>query len=203
MNAKRLHCRGVIGALAVCMTAFPALAEDLKCEGPFAKDTSHKRLVEAFGQPNVTLETISGAEGIEMKASVIFPTDPERRIEVMWWDEERQTRPSSIQATGKGWIGPRGVRVGMSLSEVEAVNGKPFSLYGFSWDYGGTATDWKNGKLATTPGGCTLLIVFAPAENAAQAALNRVSGDTQFSSSSKGMLAVKPSVQKLSIGYPE
>ena len=91
----------------------------------------------------------------------------------------------------------------MSLSEVEAVNGKPFALYGFSWDYGGTATDWKNGKLAATPGDCTLLIVFAPAGNASKAALNRVSGDTQFSSSSKSMLAVKPSVQKLSIGYPE
>ncbi|MCG7393892.1 hypothetical protein MHY87_13355 [Microvirga sp. ACRRW] len=203
MGVKWGWGRGVISVFALCMTVFDAQADSLKCEGPFAKDTSHKRLVEAFGPSNVTLESIYGAEGIEMKASVIFPADHERRVEVMWWDEESRSRPSFIQVAGTGWTGTQGVRVGMSLSEVEAINGKPFSLYGFSWDYGGTAVDWKKGRLAEALGGCTLRVVFAPDENTSEAALNRVGGDTVFSSSSKGMRAVKPRVQRLSVGYPE
>jgi hypothetical protein len=203
MNAKQRQYMCVVSALALSMVVFSAQAEELGCEGAFARNTSHKRLVENFGASNVVSETVYGAEGAEMKASVVFAADPERRVEVMWWDEKTRTRPSSIQVTGKGWTGPQGVRIGMSLSEVEVTNGKPFSLYGFGWDYGGTTADWKKGKLAVTPGGCNLLVVFAPDENATETTLRRVRGDTQFSSSSKNTQAVKPRVQKLSLGFPE
>ncbi|MBM6595760.1 hypothetical protein [Microvirga pudoricolor] len=196
---KRFH--GLVWATILGVGA--AQADELACQGPFAKDSSHKRLVEAYGAANVVVETVDGAEGVETKASVIYPKDDARRVEVFWLDEARQARPASIQIAGTGWTGPQGIRVGMDLKGVEAANGKPFSLYGFNWDYGGTASDWKKGKLAAVPGGCSLLVVFEPDEKASETALNRVGGDTQFSSASKGIQAVKPRVQKVSVGYPE
>ena len=93
--------------------------------------------------------------------------------------------------------------LGAGLGEVEAVNGRPFAVSGFYWDYGGYATDWKGGTLAALPGGCTLSVRFNPDPKAAGAAADRVSGEKTFSSSSPALKAVTPIVSVLSIDWPE
>lgn len=40
-------------------------------------------------------------------------------------------RPSTVLATGRRWRAPSGVRNGMTLPQVERVNGKPLMLHGF------------------------------------------------------------------------
>lgn len=36
---------------------------------------------------------------------------------------------------------------GTSLKELQRLNGKPFRLFGFSWDYGGLVESWQKGRL--------------------------------------------------------
>ena len=49
---------GVI-LVAMALSAGGTFAAELACEGPFAKDSDHKRLVAAFGHANVIRKTIS------------------------------------------------------------------------------------------------------------------------------------------------
>jgi hypothetical protein len=35
----------------------------------------------------------------------------------------------------------------MTLAEIEKINGKPFKLYGFEWDFGGRSSNWQGGEL--------------------------------------------------------
>jgi hypothetical protein len=143
------------------------------------------------------------AEGEETRGTVIFGKDPRRQIEVIWWDEKNRTRPSMIRIKGVGWTGPRGIKVGASLADVEASNGRPFTLSGFSWDFGGYVTNLKDGALASIPGGCRFGIRFDPDPKASEARLSKVIGDREFSSSLPAMKAVAPRVSEISLGYPE
>ena len=78
--------------------------------------------------------------------------------------------------------------------QVEAINGKPFELAGFDWDYSGTVSDWRGGTLDAPPGGCRMLVRFAAAKTAPGAAQDAVSGDQAFSSDDPKMRAVSPAI---------
>ena len=58
--------------------------------------------------------------------------------------------PSMIRWDGEKtlWHTEQGITLGTRLKELERLNGRPFTLTGFDWDYGGTVTNWNGGKLA-------------------------------------------------------
>jgi hypothetical protein len=195
------YLSAICGFLLV-LSGTAANADGLKCEGPFAKDSDHKRLASSFGQSNVARETVY-VEGDGFPASIVFPNDPNRRLEILWWNEKTRRQPSSIQADGAGWFGPKGIRVGMTLSEVEALNGSPFTLLGFGWDFGGRISDWKDGAFDNLPGGCQLIFFFSEEENVDEAASLKVAGDREFISNQNEIRAVKPRVVRIGLGYPQ
>ncbi|MFL4997333.1 MAG: hypothetical protein ACJ8DF_11525, partial [Microvirga sp.] len=136
-----------IAAAWIFFGATHAFADEFACQGPFAKDTDHKLLIAAFGRANVSREPIREPEGLEVRASVVFPKDPVWRLVVLWSDEKALRRTGRIHQMGSGWSGPEGLQVGSPIEAVENANGKPFVLYGFEWDYGGTVESWKGGAL--------------------------------------------------------
>lgn len=174
----------------------------LACRGVFAAGQTHADIVKAFGRRDVTTETVDGAEGESSSVTVIHAKDPARRIEVSWSDA-RRARLSGVEVReGSAWR-IAGVGMGMSVADVEAANGRPFELSGFYWDYGGFATDWKGGALASLPGGCTLTVRFGPPEGLPDSVTEPVSGERTLSSHSPAVRAAKPVVQVLSFGYPD
>jgi hypothetical protein len=178
--------------------------DTVACEGPFAKDTTHAKLVAAFGAPNVTFKTVDGAEGATERATVLFDTDPTHRIVVFWHDEKSRAKPSMITASAPSlWIGPGGIGNGMKLTEVEKLNGKPFKMAGFEWDGGGFIRD-LDGKLTGLPGGCNLVVRFEPGiANPLPAKYAEITGDKTILSSNRTLRRVRPQVSEWSIGYPE
>ena len=101
-------------------------------------------------------------------------------------------------------VAPNGIRRGMTLAEVEKLNGRPFVLVGFDWDYGGAVTDWKGGALAgPAAGGCTVSVSFALPDDVDEAISAAVAGDTEFSSSDTTMKAAKPVVDGFALGWPQ
>lgn len=181
-----------------------ARAQTLSCDGPFGKDTSQIRLAQTFGNDNVVFTTVDGPEGSKLNASVLFPKDPKRRVEVLWHEEDKRSRPSTIVINGSStWVAPKGIRIGTPLAEIEKQNGKPFKLSGFDWDNGGAVTDWDGGALDSLPGGCRIGMRFAPDPKAPKEPRAKVVGDAEFASSDPNMRAVKPKVSELLIGYPQ
>ena len=176
----------------------------LQCEGAFARDASHAKLVQAFGKSSVAFTDVDSAEGEKMKASVIYPDEPRRRVEVFWHDQNARSRPATIRVGFKSqWRAVRGLRIGTELAEVEKINGRPFKLLGFDWDLGGRVSDWQGGTFATVPGGCDFRLGFNPWADAPDAARDKVSGDKEFLSNDPNMRASKPTVSEIIINYPQ
>lgn len=195
--------RPSLALAALVVTAGHGHAEELTCQGPLAADTDHSRLVAAFGPANVMRETVYGPEGMEFRGTVVFARDPSRRLTVIWSDEKGRRRPAMVVTTGTGWTGPKSIRVGTPLAEVEKANGRPFVLYGFQWDYGGTVETWNGGALAALPGGCTFDPIFETDPKAPAAAVTSVASDSQFTSNSPVMRAAMPRIRSIALKYPQ
>src|SRR5205807_260712 len=76
---------GHASAPAVRHTGPTAAAEvsthTLACSGTFAKDSSHLKLAMIFDSKNITFTDVD-ANGTKVPASVLYPKDPRRRLEV-------------------------------------------------------------------------------------------------------------------------
>ena len=208
MTARRLAALMAAYAAAVSVAPAAPQAADgknvLQCEGAFAKDSSHARLVQAFGKSSVAFTDVDGVEGDKVKASVIYPDEPRRRVEVLWHDEKTRSRPATIRVGFKSkWRTVRGLHIGSELAEVEKINGKPFKMLGFDWDYGGRVSDWLGGALAMLPGGCDFRLAFNPWADAPDPERGKVSGDKEFLSTDPNMRASKPTVSEIIILYPQ
>jgi hypothetical protein len=177
--------------------------DTLACDGPFARDSSHAKLVTTFGAKNVTFKEVDGAEGSKEKATVVFDDDPTKRVVVFWHDAKNRAKPSMINVSAPSlWIGPGGVGNGMKLTDVEKLNGKPFKLAGFDWDGGGFVRELEP-KLRTPGGGCNLTIRFEPGiANPLPARYAEITGDKLIVSNNKLLRRTRAQVSEWSIGYP-
>jgi hypothetical protein len=178
----------------------PALAQEIECEGAFAIDSSEARLIEIYGADNVVTGIVPGPEGTEMLATTVFPDDPQQSLQFVWSDEEELSGPSYIELPAR-IVAPGGVRIGQSLAEVEALNGEPFRLLGFGWDYGGSA-GFETGALADLPGGCILSVSFDANFYPQDVDTLRVQGDVELSSDDLLLARMQVKIYGTSIGYP-
>jgi hypothetical protein len=193
-------------ALAWVSAAGAQQPDLLACRGPLARDGSEAALAKAFGAADVTRAAIDVGEGMTEPGTILFAKDPKRRIDILWHDSARRSRPSTIRvAPGAIWRiavpdAEPPIRQGVSLAQVEAANGRPFEILGFGWDRGGHAGDWKGGRLAKPDGGCELTLRFEPEPGFL--AMDAISGDRPFSSADARIRAVKPVVVEVRLRWP-
>lgn len=200
-----MRARFSLVALCVVLAAGPTLAKDkteFACDGVFGADSSEALLIKTYGADNVVTGETDGAEGTTMLTTTVFPNDPQRTMVFSWWDEDKRTGLSfaDLPPSAKG---PEGVRVGMTVAEVEAINGEPFSVGGFWWDYGGYAMI-NSGKLANVDDerGCYTSLRFAPADkDYGDLDVSTVSGEVTIPSSDPLLAKLDTRVQVLSISH--
>jgi hypothetical protein len=182
--------------------AAPAPAHTVACNGAFTKDSSHMKLATAFGSQNVTWDDVDGSGSSKLKATVLFPKDPKRRLEVLWTRPDARSDLQLVAINHQStWTAPKGLHLGMTLAAVEKLNGKPFELSGFSKDSGGSVQTWGGGSLAELPGGCKVSLRFEPDAKVASEVRNDVTVDKKFSSSDAAMKKAAPKVVEILIGY--
>lgn len=174
----------------------------LACTGPFAKDTTHAKLVAEFGAKNVAFKDVDTPGNILEKATVIFDDDPSRRVVVFWSDARTRTKPSSVAIEAPStWTGPGGVRNGLPLKELEKLNGGAFSMIAFGGVGGGTVSGLK-GALADIPGDCTLKIRFEPGiANPLPPRFASITGEQTLTSANLLLRRVRPQVSAWSVNY--
>ncbi|MGE0595618.1 MAG: hypothetical protein AB7G40_16985 [Hyphomonadaceae bacterium] len=172
----------------------PGQAFDLACD--VFESATVATLGEQFGLSNVVEQTLPGAEGESYQATVLFPDDPRRRLEVIWADPA-QTQAAQVITSGDSgdWRGPNGVALGQTIVEIEGANGRPFELFGFGWDYGGTVGDWMGGDLGPR-GDCAVRVRFA-----AGGADASVQGDRPFMSDAPAIRAAEPHVREIALVF--
>lgn len=177
-------------------------APSLACEGPFAKDTTHDKLVAAFGAKNVAFKEVDVTSNVLTKATVLFDADPTRRLVVFWKDDKSRTRPIAVTIDAPStWTGPGGVRNGLTLRDLERLNGGNFSVTGFGGIGGGEASK-LGGPFVNLPGNCTLKIRFAPGiASPLPSRFASVTGDVLIASTNLVLRRVRPQVEQWSIHY--
>ncbi|WP_316359043.1 hypothetical protein [Devosia sp.] len=180
--------------------AGPSLGEEIVCEGAFAIDSSEARLIELYGADNVVTGIVPGPEGSEMLATTVFPDNPKKTLQFVWWDEAGLSSPSYIDLPPK-MTAPGGVRIGMSLAEIEIINGEPFTLLGFGWDYGGAA-GFESGALSNLPGDCLLSLDFDYGTSPPGVDTLPAMGDKELSSDDPLLAQMQVKVNSMSVGYP-
>jgi len=116
--------------------------------GPISARVNRAELVRRYGAANVVDQEVGLGEGDTDTATVLFPKDPERRIEILWQDREKEAYPSSVTISGKAsrWHAVHGISLGMLYSELARINGKSFPI---SWgtDQGNVVLSWNGGLL--------------------------------------------------------
>ena len=177
-------------------------ANVIACSGVFAKDSTHLKLAVKYDSRNIAFGDVDGPDGSKIKASILFPNDPRRRLEVLWNNEASRSDTSIIAINGKSqWVAPKGLKLGLPLAAVEKMNGKPFKVSAFGADGSASVLGWEGGALSSMPGGCKVGLRFAADGKAPPDARNAVTGDRQLLSNDASLRAVKPSVAEILIGY--
>ena len=130
-------------------------AGDWTLPGEFAPDTTVAQLKTRFGEANVRIvDDLPMAEGEMTRGVVLFPDDPSRRAVLFFQDTQKLAglQNVTIEDAGSRWHYANGVRIGMTLAELVALNGAPVTFYGMEWDYGGQVTGFNGGKLGDAEG---------------------------------------------------
>lgn len=182
--------------------------------GKVRPDSDENDLLDVYGPANVLQrDTIYTAEGNYEIGTTLYKGTPDEAA-VLWTDSAKQARPNAVKlmlldpASAKAdrksrWQTANGVRLGLTINEIEKINGKPFKLYGFEWDFGGSVTDWRNGRLQT-PGSETYLTMtfgYTDLSPAQETAISKVSGDAEFLSSDPAMKLLNPIVQQIFVRF--
>lgn len=187
--------------------AAPGPERALDCTIAFPAAISHASLVSRHGASNVVDAEIEIGEGQRERGTVLFTTSDADRLEILWQDPHARTRPRRVIVRGErsNWTAPRGLALGTDLRNVERINGRPFRLAGFGWDYGGTQLAWSGGTLEHAAGpGCTLRVRLNPpvgTDERSPKQYAQVTGGNEYSSSHPAMQAINPRVHEIWLEY--
>lgn len=183
-------------------SARPSKQYVIACEGVFGRDSSHAKLAAAFQSRNVSFSPVDAASGAKAMASIVFAKDPKRRLEVWWSKPASRSDTHLIVINGQSdWIAPGDIRLGLTLAELEKLNGKPFKLTGFDKNSVAALSDWNGGVLSALPGGCKIGVSLRAASTTPAADLNALSADRAFTSADSAMRAANPTVSEILVAY--
>jgi hypothetical protein len=201
----RAAAPGTEAAVEPSAAARPARAGKqnvIACSGVFAKDSSHTRLASAFQSRNVSYTQVDTNSGGKATATVLYARDPKRRLEVWWSKPASKSDTHLIVINGQSdWIAPGELHLGLTLAELEKLNGKPFKLSGFDKDHVATLSDWDGGTLSALAGGCKVGISLRADPKAAAATLSSLPADRSFTSSDASLHAANPTVSEILVAY--
>ena len=109
-------------------------------------DFSAEDIRNSFPDANITEGTGMFEEGtVEKDFTVLYP-ETSNELHITWADNSK-TKIDEIRFSDNGkWKSKSGIKIGTTYSELNEMNGKPISFYGFGWDYSG-AVLWNDGKL--------------------------------------------------------
>jgi len=170
--------------------------------GAISRRSSAADLRRTLGAQNVEQTRIELGEGETSPGTVLYPGDSLRRLEIIWRDTVAQQEPARLILRGRHsqWQVGRGISLGTSLQDLERLNGRPFTLAGFGWDYAGVLISWNGGSLDSALAGIKLYLDPGPAQSES-APYSQVLGDKEYSSSLPAMQQLNPRVGQIFVDF--
>jgi hypothetical protein len=159
-------------------------------------------LRQRYGSQSVAQTRIELGEGETAPGTVLYPGDSLRRLEIIWRDTLARQGPARLILRGhqSRWQVARGISLGTSLQDLERLNGRPFTLAGFGWDYAGVLISWNGGSLDSALAEVKLYLDPGPAQSES-APYSQVLGDREYSSSLPAMQQLNPRVAQIFVDF--
>ncbi len=156
-----------------------------------AGKTKPADLAAIYGEANVRKVQIHApGGGEESPGALVFPETPDA-LEVTF--SEDGERIVAVSINSPNWVSRSGLRRGTRLADLERINGGPFELTGFGWDYGGQV-------FAGAAALKDLVIFVSPTRGTAQE-LDAASGDRKFSSRDPAIVKLEPEVVVIDVRF--
>ncbi len=156
-----------------------------------AGKTKPADLAAIYGAANVKKVQIHAPGGGQENPGVLIHHETPDALEVTLSEDGAQILAVSI--VGKNWVSTAGLRKGTSLAELERINGGPFELAGFGWDYGGQVS-----ASGVAPRGMDIFV--SPTRGSAQE-LDAATGDRKFSSRDAVIAKLAPEVVVIEVRF--
>lgn len=190
-------------AAGMLMLAAPAAAQDAgdrtivpgERVGAIVKNSTTAQIKRVYGARNVRPHKVPVGEGETVEGLIVYPG---KRDELMliWKVKDRQVEQVRIDKKGSTWRTASGIGMGTAAAALTRLNGGPFSITGFGWDYAGRVVDWRNGKLPKA-----LMVDMMPTKTLSQALEQSVLGDKIFPSNNPVMEKKKLVVRGMIIWF--
>lgn len=163
--------------------------------GSISIRTTEADLVRMFGLESVARGKVSTSASKQEDCTILLPGRDEE-LRIVWKDADH-TRIKAVYVLkpGSQWQLTDGIRVGTSLADLTKLNEAPVSFYGFQWEYSGTISSYRNGRLAKFEKG--FYMALAPSRNTSSSLTNQYRGDKVFSSNAEGVDAMSLFVEKI------
>ena len=182
----------------------PAL--ELSCTH-FTATMTEAELQARYGAENVDSAGVVGFDDGPQPGVVVFPNEPEARLEIIWADPVGKRWPALVMVRDSAtrWRTPSGIRVGMDLRSLERANRRPFRLRGL-WAEGGgggRVLSWAGGRLEMPrTDSCEIDVYLQPAYDGSEPAVMRqITPAREFSSGHPTFQAVNPRVVAVTVHF--
>ncbi len=188
---------------AVVPTEATAAVESFLLETAVKQSDTLESLRKQYGEANVVKSELPGAEGETSQGWMLFPNEPEKKLLI--YLDESDSHPGSITANelNSKWHLANSIKMGTDVKALQTLNQKPFSFFGFYWDYGGVISDWNGGALdKKTVDGSHIGIHLCPPEDP-KLPDNYLSGDGTFQSDDPLAQKFPPVVCEIGLSFPQ
>ena len=155
-----------------------------------------------YGPENIINDTSWVIGDDTLKGSIIFPNSPKQAFVYF---HDAKIVDVTIKGESADWKTNSGLYLGMTLTDVQTINAKNFTLSGFNWSHGGSVVSWEGGKLT---GDSTLshLAVFSNVLNEhpgiSDEAYKLISGEVEFDVRHPDIQKLNPKLDLISIVIP-
>lgn len=164
--------------------------------GVINRQSTHESLIRQLGADAVIKEKLHVGEGESVQGTIIFP-NTNNELMIYWQNEDFETiRQITISKPGGQWQTSNGIYIGQPIKEVTRINGSPFNLTGFQWDYAGKTLNWQGGTLSPH-------LTLAFDYNGDISIYPFLIGDKIISSDNSSLLKVDPRVRQIIVTITE
>lgn len=173
--------------------------------GVIDSTTSESDLIRIFGEEQIKRDSIYVGEGFYKLGTFLFP-NTKNEIAISWKNKENFSKPDWIwiRKPNTDWRTNMGITIGTKMKEIEKLNGKPFMIFGFGWDYSGTVADWNEGNLEKVHSRKNGLILRLKNKNnyeLSRSEFEEVLGDKVIETSNKTLQKLNPEVYDMIITF--
>ncbi len=166
-------------------------------------------LENKYGANNIVkIDSIESGEGTFETTKLFGNTDKE--VDIYWQDGHKFKQIQDAVVRGRldenaklkknsPWVSKLGLRIGMKMSEVIALNGKTFTITGIGWDLGGNVVSWEGGKLANKNVNIRFNDYSDNMGGLKEAEYNTIIGDREFDTKHPAIQKLNPTVDEFSV----